>query len=215
MLLADRGASREALGLASGDTLLLVFGGSQGARHLNQALVGLAPGLMGIGGVKVLHATGPKEHKRFAEALRDAGVRLTQHPPAPLGLAGAGYVLCPYLDRMAEAVAASDLVLCRAGATTLAELSAVGAAAVLVPFPFATDNHQETNAKALVESGAAVLAHDADIEGEAFRSLLFGLLADRERQGRMREASKSLGRTDAASRIADLVEQAARGAIES
>jgi UDP-N-acetylglucosamine--N-acetylmuramyl-(pentapeptide) pyrophosphoryl-undecaprenol N-acetylglucosamine transferase len=109
-----------------------------------------------------------------------------------------------YVDDMGSAIAAADLVVARAGATSIAELTALGAPCILVPYPYATDDHQTTNAAAMVSHGAAVLVADGELDGERFGDELVALLEDPARRATMSAASKALGRPDAGKRVADL-----------
>jgi UDP-N-acetylglucosamine--N-acetylmuramyl-(pentapeptide) pyrophosphoryl-undecaprenol N-acetylglucosamine transferase len=115
-----------------------------------------------------------------------------------------------YLDDMGSALAAADLVVARAGATSIAEITALGLPSVLVPYPFATDDHQTKNARTLVEHGAAQLVADADLDGERFGNVVVGLLGDEEARATMAAASRVLGRPDAAFRVASLARSVAR-----
>lgn len=216
MLSANREEGRRTLGIPLNDRLLLVFGGSLGARHINTAITALAPRLMEIADLHVIHVTGPKEYDTVREALSAKGIALSgpgfstdtgwEEP-------GCRYMLTGYFEHMDSALAASDMVVSRSGATTLAEITAVGVAALLVPYPHATDDHQTKNASALVEAGAALMCPDSEVEGSGFADQLFGLLGDNEGLGRMRELAKSMGRIDAASRVASLAVAAAEGRV--
>ncbi len=106
-------------------------------------------------------------------------------------------------------LAACDLVVARAGATSIAEITALGVPSVLIPYPFATDDHQTKNAKALVAHGAAEVIADADLDGKRFGDVVVGLLGDEEARATMSAASRALGRPDAASRVADLARSVA------
>jgi UDP-N-acetylglucosamine--N-acetylmuramyl-(pentapeptide) pyrophosphoryl-undecaprenol N-acetylglucosamine transferase len=110
---------------------------------------------------------------------------------------------------MGSALMASDLVVARAGATSIAEITALGLPAVLVPFPYATDDHQTKNAAAMVAHGAAELVADGELDGERFGDIVCDLLSDAERRASMAAASRSLGRPDAADRVAGLAREAA------
>ena len=138
---------------------------------------------------EVRHQCGAK----FAEAARDA-------------YANAGVVASvePFIDDMAAAYAWADLVVCRAGALTLAELAAAGAGSVLVPFPFAVDDHQTANARAWVEAGAALLLPESEASAERLAAVLGELLGDRTRLLAMAQAARTLAKPDAAVRIADV-----------
>jgi UDP-N-acetylglucosamine--N-acetylmuramyl-(pentapeptide) pyrophosphoryl-undecaprenol N-acetylglucosamine transferase len=190
---AARPAARAALGLAEGP-VLLVTGGSQGARRINAAVVEAAPALAAAG-VQVLHVTGPAQ----AEAVR-----------AALGAAApASHHVLDYVDGMQTAYAASDLVLCRAGAMTCAELAAVGLPAVYVPLPIG-NGEQALNARPTVEAGGGLLVDDAQLDAAWITAHLLPLLQDPSRLAAMGTAASTLGRRDADELLAELVLAAGR-----
>jgi len=167
---------------------LLVLGGSQGARALNNAV---PPAVAALGlPVDVLHQAGEKMLDEARKAYADAGVSARVEP---------------FIADMAEAYAWADLVVCRAGALTLAELCVVGVGSVLVPFPQAVDDHQTRNAEYLVERGAAVLLRQDDALAAHLREVLGELARDAGRRFAMADAARSLARPDAAERVADAV----------
>ena len=190
---ASRDAGRQALGLAAEAPVLLVFGGSRGARHLNTALLGLRDRLVAIPDLEIIHVAGKAEASSVCAALYKAG-----------GDCGGRWRVLEYLDDMGSALAACDLVVARAGATSIAEITALGLPSVLIPYPFATDDHQTKNAQALVAHGAAEVISDADLDGQRFGDVVVGLLGDEEARATMSAASRALGRPDAAARVADL-----------
>ncbi len=159
---ADRAAGRAMFDLAEDDFMLLVFGGSLGARHINEAVVALKDELLARPNLHIVHITGPKELDAVTEALA-----LTDDEARRWHLLG-------YQDRMGETLAAADAIVSRAGATSLAEISALAIPALLVPYPFATADHQTTNARAWVESGAAFMMPDdelgSDVQSQALRA---------------------------------------------
>ena len=168
---------------------LLVLGGSQGARALNEA-VPVALAKLGGAAVEVRHQCGEKLRDEAERAYADAGVQARVEA---------------FIDDMAAAYAWADLVVCRAGASTLAELCAVGIGSVLVPFAAAVDDHQTRNAEYLVDNGAALLLRqDAQLAAN-LQPLLRDLLADPARRLAMARAARALARPDAAARIADVV----------
>jgi UDP-N-acetylglucosamine--N-acetylmuramyl-(pentapeptide) pyrophosphoryl-undecaprenol N-acetylglucosamine transferase len=172
---------------------LLVFGGSRGARSINRALVAALPQLAAMTPPpRIVHQTGPEEHDAVARAY-------AAHPVLSADVR-------PFLDDMAQRLAAADLVVCRAGATTLAELAAAGRPAILVPFPFASDDHQRANAEAVRDAGAAVMIEDRDFEGARCAAEIARLAPDRPRRDRMSAAARTLARPDAAERIADVAD---------
>jgi UDP-N-acetylglucosamine--N-acetylmuramyl-(pentapeptide) pyrophosphoryl-undecaprenol N-acetylglucosamine transferase len=183
---ATRTAGRRAFGILPSATVLLVVGGSQGARRLNVAAVeafGDAPPL------DVLHVAGPGQLDETRRALgaRDGDGR---------------YRLVGWLDNLPEAIAAADLVVSRAGGSVF-ELAAIGRPAILVPYPHATADHQAKNARWLAEAGAAVVLPDGECTGERLQALVGALLADRRRLEGMADAARAAGRPDAADRVAD------------
>lgn len=197
---ARRADARAGLGLAPEDVVVLVFGGSQGARRLNRAVAAAAERL--LAGVVLLQIAGPRD-LAAARAARD---RL------PATLARRLRVF-EYLDGadMAAALAAADLVVCRAGAATLGELPARGLPAILVPLPIA-GGHQRDNAQVLVDAGAAVLVEDAHLDGDHLTNLVTELLADPARLARMGRAARGLDRPDAAAAVWRVVAELARRA---
>jgi len=167
---------------------VLIFGGSQGAHAINVAMVEAAPRLAArAGSVAITHQTGDRD----VELVRDGYRR-----------AGLGARVEPYLFAMEREIAAADLVVCRAGATTLAELAAAGRAAVLVPLPTATDDHQRHNAEALVSAGAALMIEQRDLTGARLADTLGALVADEPRRLRIATAVRTFARPEAAEVIA-------------
>ena len=167
---------------------LLVLGGSQGARALNNA-VPQAVAALGLP-VEILHQAGEKMLDEARKAYADAGVAATVEP---------------FIADMAAAYAHADLVVCRAGALTLAELCAVGVGSVLVPFPQAVDDHQTRNAEYLVERGAAELLKQDDALATNLEGVLRALAATPARRMQMAQAARALAKADAAERIADII----------
>ena len=163
---ADRAQGRRDLGIPEDATMLLVFGGSLGARHLNQGVAALKSKLLSRRDLYVIHSTGKGEYDSVVQELA-----LTQEESAR-------WRVMPYIDRMGEALAAADLVLSRAGASSVAEIAALAVPSVLVPYPFATADHQTTNARYLVDAGAAVLLPDEKIDTPEFEDDLLGLVDD-------------------------------------
>ena len=175
------------MGLPADAVVLLVFGGSRGARHLNSAVLALMQRLCVVDGLHVVLIAGRAEHESVVAAVEGVPVD-----------GGACLTVLDYFEDMGSAIAAADLVVARAGATSIAEITALGAACVLVPYPYATDDHQTKNARAMVEHGAAVVVPDASIDDQRFGDELIALLGDGERRASMAAASRALGRPDAA-----------------
>jgi UDP-N-acetylglucosamine--N-acetylmuramyl-(pentapeptide) pyrophosphoryl-undecaprenol N-acetylglucosamine transferase len=171
---------------------VLVFGGSLGAASINKAVLEFVNDLC-TGGYQLLWQTGERDYDKIRSALT-----------LPLGLR-----IEKFIEKMEYAYAAVDLVVCRAGAITLAELTRVGKAAVLVPYPYAAAGHQLLNARAVVDAGAAVLIFDHEL-GLKLKDTVFGLLRDDHRRDEMAKRSLSLGRPEAARTIAKAVLRLAR-----
>ncbi len=178
------------LPMPEGDPVLLVFGGSRGARALNEGMLAALESMQNWKErLTILHQTGAEDFERVRSGYHEAGWEKVE--------------VVPFISDMAAAYARAHLVLCRAGATTIAELTACGRPALLVPYPYAAADHQTLNARALAERGAALLLPQAEMTPGRLASLLQGLLADRPRLLDMAGAAHALGRPDAADRILD------------
>ena len=195
----DREAARRAFGVGPDDRLLLVFGGSQAVRRLNSAVIGALPSL--LDDWHVLHLAGE-------EGMAEAGAARQALPHELRGR----YAAEPFLtDRMADALVAADLVIGRAGSSTCAEVAAAGVAAVLVPYPHA-GAHQRYNATYLADEGAAVAIPDEAFDAGRLLAEV-SVLRDDERRSAMAEATRRLGRADAAVVLADELLALAEGRI--
>jgi UDP-N-acetylglucosamine--N-acetylmuramyl-(pentapeptide) pyrophosphoryl-undecaprenol N-acetylglucosamine transferase len=183
-LSSDRQAARARFGLTADETCVLVFGGSLGARSINIAAIEALAAPDAV--VRVLHISGRRDYAELARRELPAG-----------------YELREYLDieDFADALAASDLVVARAGGSVF-EIAAHGLPAILVPYPHAAGDHQTTNARWMADAGAAVVIADAELSGARLRTELFGLLADRVRMASMAAAAAGLARPDAAREVA-------------
>lgn len=174
---------------------LLVFGGSQGARRINDALCVAAGALReAVPGLRVIHQTGAADRERVLDRYRELGVEADVRG---------------FIDDMGSAYARADLVLCRAGATTVAELTALGKPAILVPYPYAADDHQRANATVLVAKGAATMILDRDLDGERVTAAVSELARDRAALDRMGEAARRLGRPFAAAQVVEVCREVA------
>jgi UDP-N-acetylglucosamine--N-acetylmuramyl-(pentapeptide) pyrophosphoryl-undecaprenol N-acetylglucosamine transferase len=186
---ADPTAARARFGIGKDETCVLVFGGSLGARRINEAAVEAfrsAP-------FRVLHASGTRDYDALAGRIE-----------------GEHYDLRPYIDDFGEALAACDLCVARAGGSIF-EIAAAGKPAVLVPYPHASADHQTANARWMADAGAAVVVPDDELTPARLGQEVAALLADPPRLAEMAAASASLARPDAAQAVADEVLQAARG----
>lgn len=184
---------------ARAPALVAVFGGALGARTLNDAALGLYDRWRDRRDVAVHHVTGPRNHEECAARLA------TLRRPTDV----LDYHLVAYEEHMDRVLAAAAVAVCRAGAGTVAELTAAGVPAVLVPLPGAPSDHQTRNARALEQAGAAVLLPDAACDAARLDAELATLVADATRLDAMAAAARSLGRPDAVARLADLVEEVA------
>lgn len=194
VLEGDRSRGRVALGIPQDATVLLVFGGSLGARHVNERLASLKRELLAIEGLHVVHSTGKNGYDETLQALDLTDAEASR------------WRVMPYIDDMGDTLAAADLVVSRAGASSVAEIAALAVPSILVPYPLATADHQTTNARLLTDAAAAVKFSDDDIDGDAFRDELLGLLGDAPRRASMREAARGLAQDRAAATLADLLE---------
>ena len=168
---------------AAGFTLL-IFGGSAGARRLNQT--GPPAAAMFGKGVNVIHQTGKADQAEVSAAYARLGVDAA---------------VVPFIDNMHEVYTTADLVVCRAGAMTLAELTTLGKPAILIPYPYAVDDHQRANAEVLVQAGAAQIILDAELTPERLSQAIEALMNDRRRLEDMARAAVALGRPDATAAV--------------
>ncbi len=190
---ATRAEGRRYAGVPDDACMLVVFGGSLGARHVNTAVCQCKDDLLAIRDLYIRHISGPKELETVKEQLA-----LTDEEAKR-------YQVIGYEDHMGDVLAACDAVVSRAGATSLAEISALQIPALLVPFPFATADHQTTNAKEYVARGAAFMIADDEVEGAEFKKLLLSLVGDASVRAGMKQASATFETQDAAAKLADVV----------
>lgn len=191
VLNGDREKGYKAFSLDRDLFTIFVFGGSLGARHINEtvgeALTYLEPLKEKI---QFLHQTGEKDFNAMKELYSSKGFK--------------GSVI-PFAYQMADAYAVADLVISRAGATTLAELTACGKAAILVPFPYSAGNHQEINARKLWDMGAAQLLLDKDLDGKKLFDMIKSLIEDPDALSEMERISMSLGNRGATAKVIELI----------
>ena len=179
----------------AGKLSLLIFGGSQGARAINEAMVAALPGLKSLPvQLRIKHQTGPADFEKVKAGYAAAG--WNEHAE-----------VTSYIDNMMNDFAEADLVICRAGATTTAELIAAGKASIMIPFPYAADDHQRKNAEALQAAGAARMIVQQELSGDRLIDEIGGLVLDPSQLDRMEEASKKLAHGDPAVAAVDLIEQ--------
>jgi UDP-N-acetylglucosamine--N-acetylmuramyl-(pentapeptide) pyrophosphoryl-undecaprenol N-acetylglucosamine transferase len=171
---------------------LLVFGGSQGARAINNAMLEALPGL-DRDGLHVTHQTGDADLERVREGYMAAGFTAAN--------------VRPYISDMVSQFAESDLIICRAGATTCAELAAAGKASIMVPLPTAADDHQRKNAEAMQNAGASRMILQKDLSGGLLAKEISSLIESSDAIGEMEKAARRLARSDAAAATVDLIEE--------
>lgn len=193
---ARRRDARARFGLDLSRTTLLVLGGSQGARSINRAVTGAARAWSALG-LQLVHVTGPRGHDETLAWWREAGVDPED--------TASGVRVVAFLDDMADAYAAADLVLSRAGATTIAELTVLGLPSILVPYPHATAQHQHGNALALAQAGAAVVVEDGDLSPDLVATSIAEVLSDPSRLATMSRAARAWSRPEAAEAVGLIV----------
>jgi UDP-N-acetylglucosamine--N-acetylmuramyl-(pentapeptide) pyrophosphoryl-undecaprenol N-acetylglucosamine transferase len=172
-------------GLDSERATLLVFGGSLGATSINNAMMQVAP--MVAAGTQILWQTGERDYDRIRTGVTGPNIRVLK-----------------FIEQMEYAYAVCDLAICRAGATTVAELARAGVPAILVPYPYAAADHQAENARAMVEAGAAVVIADSDLQAQ-LQDMIGDLMHDSTRRSDMANRARTVGRQDAAEVIAQAV----------
>jgi UDP-N-acetylglucosamine--N-acetylmuramyl-(pentapeptide) pyrophosphoryl-undecaprenol N-acetylglucosamine transferase len=168
---------------------LLIFGGSQGAEAINKSIIDMLPQLQSMETkVHVLHQTGSRQLEEVKKAYVQSGIQAK---------------VTPFIVDMAGAYADADLIICRAGATSLAEITAAGRAAILIPYPWAANDHQFKNAQALATEGAALMIPERELSGGKLFSAIDNLLRDEQKLCQMEENSLRMSRIDAAATIVD------------
>src|SRR6185503_2905683 len=192
----DRATALQEFALADGRPTVFIFGGSRGAHRINEAALEAMRRLKGRVDVQFILQTGSQDFDGARGAVE------SEQLPARV---------VPYLKQIHLAYAVADLVVCRSGAMTLAEIAACGTPAILVPYPYAAHNHQEVNARNLVERGAASLILDRELSGERLAKEIAHLLADRQLLRRMSAHARTFARLDAAERLVRSLEALADG----
>lgn len=172
---------------------LLVFGGSQGAHAINQAVTAAVPEVQGrLPGLRVIHQTGERDYNEVQAAYSRAGIAAE---------------VSAFIDNMPQAFACADLLVCRSGASTVAEVTAAGKPAIFIPFPRAADDHQRRNAEAIAEAGAAILLQESELTPGKLVQVVTELLSDPARLQEMAGKARGLGHRDAAGQVAEMVAQ--------
>lgn len=194
----DRVEAMRGFGLDSSKPTLLVTGGSQGASGINQILFRTAP-LLAQSGIQIIHLTGKNDDRLAAANYQRDGIP---------------HYVAPFHHRMEEAYSAADLVISRAGASSLSELSQFGLPSIVIPYPHATDDHQRANGEIYVRVGASVMVDEKEVVPEVFAATISNLLNDPTRRAAMASAAKMLTPESAARNVADVMERALRKGLK-
>ncbi len=186
----EKAKARESFGLDPNVFALLVFGGSQGARRINDIVVEALSDLLQAS-VQVIHQSGPKNYDELVS-------RANNRP---------GYALLPYIDDMSAAYSAADMVVARSGASSIAEMTVRGLPSILIPYPYAQADHQTKNAEVLARAGAAILLDEASLSAEMLVKIVSDLARDEVSRHIMAEASRRLGKPNATEEIVRIVQE--------
>ncbi|WP_027091073.1 undecaprenyldiphospho-muramoylpentapeptide beta-N-acetylglucosaminyltransferase [Cohnella thermotolerans] len=194
---ADKAKGFASLGLAPGTPFVLAVGGSRGAQAVNEAISAMLPGLADLDGIHFVFVTGERYFEQTQTRLAElpAAVKPRVHT-------------LPYVHNMPEVLAAASLVVSRAGASSLAEITSLGVPAILIPSPNVTNNHQQPNAESLAAAGAAEMILEKDLNGESLLSAVTKIVRDPAKRERMARVSRSLGMPGAAAAIYEQMLQA-------
>ncbi len=191
ILNTDREEAAKTLKLSPSKKTLLVMGGSQGAKSINEVIIQCLPELEKLSQtLQIIHCTGESDYERVKAYYSKRKINA---------------FVCGFLDNMGAAYSLADLVICRAGATTIAEVTAVGVPAVFVPYPYASENHQYWNAKAIAEKGGGIIIEEAELTPQRLLQVTSEILQDDKKRLKMKNISKSLGKPDATAVIVNLI----------
>jgi UDP-N-acetylglucosamine--N-acetylmuramyl-(pentapeptide) pyrophosphoryl-undecaprenol N-acetylglucosamine transferase len=169
---------------------IFIFGGSSGAKSINMAIVNALNNMYDLKDkIQFLHQTGIRDYENIRESYRKTGFKGT---------------ITPFIYQMGEAYAVADIVISRAGATTLAELTALGKPAILIPYPYAAGQHQELNARKLLEMGAAKMIRDSELKGESLANSIREMYTNETMRAEMQRNSRAVGRPEACARVVDI-----------
>ncbi len=191
ILETGRDESRKSLGVDE-RPFVLVFGGSLGAEKINESMIELLKEVVEDNKIQLMFSTGEREYDRVKKRIKDEGINIEKNK---------NIKVVPYIYNMDEAISAADLVVCRAGAITLAELTAKGIPSILIPSPNVTNNHQEYNARVLEKTGAAEVLTEDKLDGITLRASILRLLGDKKLLREMASRSYAMGIRDATHKI--------------
>jgi len=196
ILSGDRKKAQSIFNLEEGRATLLIFGGSLGARKINRAITeGLSYILSLKNRIQIIHQTGEADYKWVSTEYRNLSFKAT---------------VLPFIYDMADAYSVADLIICRAGASTVAEITALGKASILIPYPYAAYNHQEMNARRLLSRGACEMVLDRELNGEVIAKKIIKLLDNPEARKEMELASHAFGKINAGEKIIEIGESLIR-----
>ena len=189
ILYSQRCRSAEKFGLSSSKKTILVTGGSQGAQAINEVILRCLPKLEPLSGeLQIIHCTGEYGYEAAKAAYKQTDINA---------------FVCSFLDDMGAAFSMTDIIICRAGATTIAEITAIGIPAILIPYPHAADNHQYWNAMELASNGGGYLLQQIDLTPEKIIELITDLFNNKEKYDRMKMFNKGMGMPNAATKVVD------------
>lgn len=188
----DRSACREALGLNPDQKMLLVMGGSQGAKKINDAVVSQIGELAGRGDRVIYHLTGPSQYENVCNDLAKQGYDFSDINKAPENI-----MVEAYSNEVPKLLGAADLVICRAGAMSVAEITAAGVPSILIPYPLAAGDHQTFNAQVVANADAGILIPEEELTNQRLRETVDQLFSDEKRLNSMSERAKSIALYDA------------------
>lgn len=192
ILNADGDAARKKLGIDK--PFVLIFGGSLGADKINETVIGMLPMIKKNGNVKLLFGTGDRNYKKVIAQAREFGIKNDDN-----------IEIVPYIDNMADVMAAADIVIARSGAITVSEIAALGRPSILIPSPNVVRNHQEQNAREFEKHGAAAVITEADLSSEILYDKLEKMINDKVGLKKMSENLKTMAKTDALERLYELM----------
>lgn len=189
-VMSDKKVARDRLGVKEGEMVVLCFGGSLGSPRINSLMSKMIEVFNGVDGVSIFFVTGKTHYNEIVERLQDTVGELRENVR-----------LFEYIENMPEYMGAADVIISRAGALTVAELTACGKAAILIPSPYVTGNHQYFNAKVMSDKGAAVLIEEKDLNDESVINVISQMRSNSEILRNMEKNSRILAKTDAAEKI--------------
>ena len=195
VITAKKSDGLKLLGIPEKSKVLLVFGGSLGAAHINKSIINMADSLLERKDLYIVHITGEKQYDEVVEALELSASKQNR------------YKVFPYQHQMAETLAASDMCISRAGASTIAEITARALPSLLIPYPYATENHQFYNAQALLNAGCVMYINDDAVSKPQFKDAVVKLVDDDKMREEMKLAYEQFDAKNSAKKLADEVEK--------